>query len=89
MLDRRLEQFDDQEQFTLAVLGLVSLADTIERLAGLPAADGAERQGGSLTNLFLGLISAGRTLRGHLAFEEGQPERGGAPTRQVRSGLLR
>jgi hypothetical protein len=89
MLDRQLEQFGDEDRLAAAVLGLLGWTSRVEALAMIPRADGGAAVHGSLTELFLGLISVGRTLRGTLTVDGPRPERTAVEERAEEADLSR
>ncbi len=63
MLERRLEDTGSTTRFVEMVLGLVSFSQRVEALSATEQPDGACVPPGPLLDFFLGIVSAGRTLR--------------------------
>lgn len=67
MLDERIEEFAAHGRLIDAVLGLLFLTAQVEAVSSRGRRDGGTIAGGPLVDVFLGLISVGRSLRGSIA----------------------
>ena len=73
MITGQLEDFASSERFTDMVLGLLSVGQRVAAVAAIPRSEGAVEADGRLTEFFLGLISASRTLAAHVSCDAAAP----------------
>lgn len=69
MLDFQAESFSGRERLGAMLLGLLSFGERVTALASLPRADGKAAVPSDMSDFFLGVIAAHRTLRATLASE--------------------
>ena len=77
MLDTQIEDFASRARFVDAVLGLLSVTESVRALAEVPRGSkgGGRLADGPLVEVLLGIVSVGRSLRATLGLAGSPPAR--------------